>query len=110
MTGARTPHEVPPSTGDIPMAKQLGPLEIFCDSPCYAIVQACHLVGLKDPEDVRWFRLSNFLVEHAGWSEVARMFSWHLLPVNRYLKGSHCSCGAHLPRVQRCLFSTSAGD
>jgi hypothetical protein len=91
------------------MSKQLGPLEILCDCPPYPIVQACHLVGLQDPEDVRWCRLSNFLVEHAGWSEVARMFSWHLLPVNRYLKGSHCTCGQQLPRVQRCLFSTSSG-
>jgi hypothetical protein len=91
------------------MAKQLGPIEITCDSPCYAIVKACHLVGLTTPEDVRWYRLSNFLVEHAGWSEVARMFSWHLLPVNRYLAGSKCTCGQALPRVRRCLFSTSTG-
>lgn len=91
------------------MSKQLGPIEIVCDCPDYAIVKACHLVGLRDAEDVRWYRLSNFLVEQAGWSEVARMFSWHLLPINRYLAGSKCTCGHALPRVRRCLFSTSDG-
>jgi hypothetical protein len=91
------------------MSKPLGPIEIACDCPPYPIVQACYLVGFQDPEDVRWCRLSTFLVDHAGWSEVARMFSWHLLPINRYLKGSRCSCNTQMPLMQRCLFSTSNG-
>lgn len=91
------------------MSKQLGPIEISCDCPPYAIVKACTLVGLESPEDVRWCRLSSFLVEHAGWSEFTKMFSWHLVPVNRYLRGSTCTCGTQLPTMHRCLFTTSAG-
>jgi hypothetical protein len=92
------------------MSKQYGPIDIVCDCPPYAVVRACTLVGFDQPEDVRWCRLSSFLVDHAGWSEVARMLSFHLMPVNRYLKNSFCTCGVPLPRMQRCLFSTSAGS
>lgn len=91
------------------MSKQLGPIDVVCDCPPYAIVRACARIGFETPEDVRWYRLSSFLIDHAGWSEVARMFSWHLLPVNRYLSGSNCTCGQPLPRMQACQFLTISG-
>jgi hypothetical protein len=92
------------------MSKQLGPLEILCDSPPYPIVQACSLLGFVRPEDVRWSRLSQYLVDRAGWREVCRVFPWDVLPVNRFLKDSPCSCGEVMPRMQRCLFSASTGQ
>jgi hypothetical protein len=92
------------------MAKQLGPVEVFCDSPPYPIVQATALVGFDRPEDVRWFRLSHFLIEFGGWHAGCRDFLWGLLPVNRYLKGVNCTCKGAVPRMRRCLFTTSAGD
>ncbi len=92
------------------MSEKLGPLEILCDSPPYPIVQACSLLGFIRPEDVRWSRLSQFLVDHAGWREMCRAFSWDSLPVDRCLKDTACNCGDALPRLQRCLFSSSTGQ
>ena len=43
------------------MANPLGPIEIDCDAPPYAIVRACQRIGIRTPEDVRWARLSHFL-------------------------------------------------
>jgi hypothetical protein len=38
-----------------------GSIEIECDSPPYYIVETCHRIGLKRPEDVRWCLLSDFI-------------------------------------------------
>jgi len=40
--------------------------EIDCDAPPYSIVQGCRLLGLQDPEDVRWSRLSHHCREQQG--------------------------------------------
>ena len=31
-----------------------GPVEIECDAPPYAVVQACACLGFRNPLDVRW--------------------------------------------------------
>jgi hypothetical protein len=92
------------------MSEQLGPIEIICDSPPYPIVQACSQLGFVRPEDVRWCRLRQFLVDHPGWREVCRALAWDVLLVNRFLKDRPCSCGELLPRLQRCLFCSSTGQ
>ena len=48
------------------MSSKLGPLEVVCDAPPYCIVRACHLIGLRKPEDVRWLRLGSFLKDRGG--------------------------------------------
>jgi hypothetical protein len=91
------------------MSKQLGPIEILCDSPVYPIVRACSQLGFVRPEDVRWCRLSQFLVDHAGWRELCRSSPWDVAGLNRFLKDRPCSCGEHLPRPRRYLFCSSTG-
>ena len=58
------------------MSSKLGPIEILCEAPPYPIVQACHMIGIKRPEDVRWCRMSQFRAfggnPHEGQS------IWHL--------------------------------
>ena len=92
------------------MASSLGPIDIVCDAPPYSIVRAGRGLGFFCPEDVRWSRLRQFLVDHAGWREMSHFFSWDSLPVDRCLKDTACSCGEGLPRLQRCLFSSSTGQ
>jgi hypothetical protein len=92
------------------MSEQLGPIEILCDSPPYRIVRACSQLGFVRPEDARWCRLSQLLVDRPGWRELCRIFPWDVLLVTRSLQDSRCSCGKRLPRLRRCLFSASAGQ
>jgi hypothetical protein len=92
------------------MSKQLGPIEILCDSPPYPIVQACSELGFVRPEDVRWCRLSQFLADHPGWCELCRLFPWDVLLANRSPKDRPCGCGARLPRLRPCLFSASTEE
>jgi len=37
------------------------PIDIECDAPSYAFVEACEKVGFRSPLDVRWCRMSHFL-------------------------------------------------
>jgi hypothetical protein len=36
------------------MSTRLGPVEIECDAPPYAVVEACAYLGFRRPLDVRW--------------------------------------------------------
>ncbi len=93
------------------MSEKLGPLEVLCDSPPYPIVRACSLLGFSRPEDVRWCRLSQFLVDHAGWWAMYKVLaSWDAASMNRCLKDAKCSCGEALPQLHRCMFSVSTGQ
>ena len=92
------------------MSEKLGPLEVLCDSPPYPIVQACSLLGFTRPADVRWCRLSQFLVDRAGWWAMYRVLAWDAESMNRCLRDGKCSCGEALPQLHRCLFSVSTGQ
>jgi hypothetical protein len=78
--------------------KQLGPIDVCCDSPPYNIVQACTQLGFVMPEDVRWSRLSRFLSERGGF--------WAFFRVQEQT----CTCGEKLPLLERCTFTLLTGE
>lgn len=89
------------------MAKQLGPIDIVCDSPAYNIVRACSGLGFHQAEDVRWCRVSKFLLDKSNRSNL-HMLSWMVFPGPGQVEGT-CSCGEPLPRLEKCVFLLRSG-
>jgi hypothetical protein len=89
--------------------QQLGPLDVECDAPAYAIVHACQNVGIRTPEDVRWCRMSHFLARSEGWKGLFQFLNWESL-MGRVQNGEmHCSCGAGLPILETVTFTFTSG-
>jgi len=84
-------------------------LEIRCDAPPYSIVQACRLVGIHRPEDVRWCRLSQFRDNRAGQLELFNVHTWKALWGTQPPTGATCSCGQELPKLERISFTYRGG-
>lgn len=88
------------------MSTQLGRINICCDAPPYAIVQAARLVGILTPEDVRWCRLSHFLHQSPHWRELLSHRWWRQAVVNLWGKEERkCSCGRPLPALEKHTFT-----
>lgn len=88
------------------MNEQFGPLECCCDAPPYGIVRGCHLIGLKNPEDVAWHRLSHPPKGRQG------LFR----PQDRKMQGKTketatecCTCGRALPALETYDFTLVGG-
>jgi hypothetical protein len=79
--------------------------EIECDSPPYTIVQGCRLLGLYNPEDVRWCRLSH----HNPRRPLLDPRSWKALLATGEPTQSTCYCGQRLPNLDRCTFTLLSG-
>jgi hypothetical protein len=92
------------------MSSPLGPIEICCDAPPYRIVQACHDVGIRSPEDVRWLRLSEFRRLQDGKPQSSSSPWWKLLWGKARYAGRTCTCGASLPRLRLVVFTLNTGD
>jgi hypothetical protein len=92
------------------MSNRLGVLEICCDAPPYPIVLACRDIAIRDPEDVRWCRLSRFRRRRIGWRELLHHREWKALlglePADRSL----CSCHHSLPVLTQYRFVLGTGD
>jgi hypothetical protein len=91
------------------MFSRLGPLEISCDCPPYAIVEASQRIGLRTPEDVRWCRLGHYLNEPPTWREVFRLHSWKYLLGLGDRRKKMCVCGQPLPCLARYAFTYNTG-
>ena len=76
------------------MSKQTWPIEIDCDAPAYAVVQASRQAGIRTPEDVRWVRLCNFV-------------RGRVPPPGH--PGGACSCGEPLPKAFNVSFAFPSG-
>jgi hypothetical protein len=87
------------------MSSKLGPLEVICDAPPYCIVRACHLIGLQNPEDVRWLRMSAFIKEHTGEELGGSSFFQKLLWSTGRMREETCSCGEKLPLLEKYVFT-----
>ena len=85
------------------MSGRLGPIEICCDAPPYAIVQACRRIGLQRPEDVRWLRMSEPR-SHKGAPWKLQTFLWRT--DNRLC----CPCGERLPELALVMFTFNTGE
>jgi hypothetical protein len=90
------------------MSSQLGPLDVQCDAPTYAVVRACRNVGIRDPEDVRWCHTGHFFNEVA---ERGMLGPFHFLAWQSLLGRSEktCSCHTRLPLLERFTFTFSSG-
>jgi hypothetical protein len=91
------------------MSQRLGPIDVLCDAPSYAIVQACATIGIKTPEDIRWYRMSHFLADQAGWRESAKRHLWKIAGIGD-LGPNLCSCGGTLPALDGYTFTFTTGE
>ena len=87
------------------MPNRLGPLEVTCDAPSYNIVRACHMIGIRTPEDVRWSRLSPL----PGAQDSLKGSSWRLLLGMGQPESGSCTCGQKLPLMERYTFTLISG-
>jgi hypothetical protein len=90
------------------MASQLGPIEINCDAPPYAVVRACHRLGFRNPEDVPWYRFGAFVSGHY----TLRAASLQAVIAALGFSGpprEHCLCGGYLPDLAWCTFLLQSG-
>ena len=88
---------------------RLGPIEISCDAPSYKVVQACRRIGFQCPEDVRWCRLSEFVHTAQGWKGLFHTDTWKRLLGGNRADDKACSCGEHLPNLDRVTFTFTTG-
>ena len=79
----------------------MGPIQIECDAPEYVIVHAFARVGIRNPADVRWCRMANYLKDS---SFVASLRAVGPARVET------CSCKEPLPRPRAYLFTLSTGE
>jgi hypothetical protein len=79
------------------MSKHVGSIEIECDAPPYAVVQASRQAGIHTPEDVRWLRLDCRLPGRPGAPEEGQ-------PVRMT-----CRCGEALPKPRTVVFAFAVG-
>jgi hypothetical protein len=92
------------------MFSRLGPVEIECDCPPYAVVQASQRIGLRTPEDVRWCRLGHFLREPPTWRELFSLEGIKgVLGMRDRRKAKTCVCGQPLPCLARYAFTYNTG-
>lgn len=91
------------------MAAPLGPLEVTCDAPPYAIVCACRMIGLQRPEDVVWRRLTHFVHGRGIETTAGSRFLWSDFLMQLAAARVSCSCRAALPIFNRYDFTFSDG-
>jgi hypothetical protein len=80
-----------------------------CDSLPYPLVRACRKIGLRDPEDVRWCRLSHVQNPRPRWRDLFRLGTWKVLLGLREPGPMHCCCGLPLPLLERYTFTLKSG-
>src|SRR5262245_56190762 len=92
------------------MATQLGPIEIRCDAPAYAIVRACGEVGIQSPEDVAWHRVRHYQAAQKAWRSLFHVETWRIFLGVEGDEQASCGCGEPLPALERYTFLLSNGD
>ncbi len=83
-------------------------IDVLCDAPEYPLVRACRKVGFRDPEDVRWCRLSHFRPGKPGWRGLFNVRTWKALLGIGETRQTHCSCGQELPVLEKYTFTFSS--
>jgi hypothetical protein len=92
------------------VSKQLGPIEICCDAPPYWIVRACHELGVRAPEDVRWLRMSAFRCQKPVPARSVAAFVAELFRGPATQPSASCTCGARLPELNASLIVVEEGE
>lgn len=89
------------------MSARLGPVEIECDAPPYAVVQACGCLGFRRPLDVRWRHARELTTcRPPGARGLGRRLWSALLGRGR---GPACGCGQALGPLGRFEFTLRWG-
>ena len=91
------------------MFNHLYPIEIDCDAPPYPFVQACLMIGLQSPEDVRWCRLRHLHQLPNQRLELFKIQTWKSLLGMSEPNHSTCTCRAPLPKLERYTFTCLSG-
>jgi len=89
------------------MSSQLGPIDLICDAPSYPVVQACSRLGFQAPLDVRWSRLSHYLIGEEGTRLGLQPWKWFF--GKRQPKEKTCVCGGPLPTLEWYTFTFLSG-
>jgi hypothetical protein len=92
------------------MTNRLGPLEVNCDAPPYNIVRACHMIGIRSAEDVRWCRLGQYVNTLAGWRDAFKHQSWKVLLGMAQPENITCHCRQKLPVLEKYTFTLISGN
>jgi hypothetical protein len=91
-------------------SSRLGLLTVECDCPPYAIVAAAQRVGIREPEDVRWSRLSHHLNEPPSWRELLSLHGLRTaLGFARRRDCRNCVCGQPMPCLAQYAFTYNTG-
>jgi hypothetical protein len=92
------------------MSNRPQPLEIDCDAPPYSIVRACHRIGIRSPEDVRWCRLRHAPGRRPGRPrELFNLQAWKAFLGIDEAERPACSCGQALPKMEMYTFTLLSG-
>jgi hypothetical protein len=83
------------------MAGRLGPIQIDCDAPPYAVVQACERLGFESPSDVRWCRMSHLLNGRVQPGGALALPFWKRLFRRHRPEERACACGRPLPALAK---------
>jgi hypothetical protein len=92
------------------MSGQLGSVEICCDDPPYAIVQACRHIHIESPEDVRWLRMSAFRSRQNSGEPSPWSLLWEMLLGSGKQSARTCTCGEPLPELRLVEFRFDPGN
>jgi hypothetical protein len=80
-----------------------------CDAPPYSIVKACHMIGIRAPEDVRWCRLSHFRRRLHSARVLLDPQTWKALLGMDEHESEKCNCGQVLPVLELYTFTLLSG-
>jgi len=91
------------------MSSQLGPIDVDCDALSYPIVRACTGLGFRNPLDVRWCQMSQFLNESNEGAGFFSSVSWLLFLNRNQPRAKTCTCGEPLPTLDQFKFQFPSG-
>ncbi len=87
------------------MSNQLGPIDVCCDAPPYAIVRACEMLGFQSPLDVRWCRMSHYPYLSGEQDALHNGGAWRWFTNKGPGKEKTCTCGESLPMLEGYTFT-----
>lgn len=91
------------------MNSHLGPVEIECDAPPYAVVQACTVLGFRQPLDVRWRPARERKPYRCPEGHGLGRRLWEALLGRGRGRHLACPCGQGLPPLGRYEFTLRWG-
>jgi len=82
-----------------------GTIDLECDSPPYRVVEACSELGLREPLDVPWWRLSRYREDRGRPTGLIRRLVRSLLFTDDSADRLRCRCGKPVPELDCYTFT-----